>query len=135
MSQAFCDISDKFVPVFDLRNINTILKRNQIPVIIQYQLLQKLQPFPLERWLSTDTSAAYFSKKIRASTFIKLTDVDGVYKDLNDRSSLLKEIYTSELKRMWKTCFCTALADFLHKINSVCCVLNWYETENLKLFL
>jgi hypothetical protein len=49
MSQAFCDISDKFVPLFDLKEIDTILKKDRIPIIIQYELLKQLQPFPLER--------------------------------------------------------------------------------------
>ena len=135
MSQAFCDISDKFVPLFDLKEIDTILKKDRIPIIIQYELLKQLQPFPLERWLSTDTSSAYFSNLVNAETFIKLTNVDWVYKDINDNNSLLNEIYTKELKLMWKTCIWTSLADFLDKINSICYVLNWNNSENLKMFL
>jgi len=135
MSQVFCDISDKFVPIFDLKQIDSILNKDRIPVIIQYELLKQLQAFSLERWLSTDTSSAYFSKIVNAETFIKLTDVDWVYKDLNDKNSLLEKIYTSELKKMWKTCIGIALADFLDKINSICYVLNWNKSENLKIFL
>lgn len=135
MSQAFCDISDKFIPVFNLQEIDLILKKDRIPVIIQYELLKQLQPFPLDRWLSTDTSSAFFSKKVNAKTFIKLTNVDWVYKNLNDSNSLLNEIYTNKLKLMWKTCIDTALSDFLDKINSICYVLNWNNSENLKLFL
>lgn len=135
MSQVFCDISDKFEPTFNLHELAAIYKRDRIPVIIQYELLKKLNPFPLERWLSTDTSSAYFSNLVNAKNFIKLTDVDWVYKDLNDESSLINEIYTDKLKQMWKTCVCTALADYLDKTNSHCYVLNWYKTENLSNFL
>jgi aspartokinase-like uncharacterized kinase len=97
--------------------------------------LKILQPFPLERWLSTDTSSAYFSNLVNAKIFIKLTNVDWVYKDLNDESSLINEIYTNKLKQMWKTCVCTALPDYLDKTNSNCYVLNWYKTGNLSNFL
>jgi len=135
MSQSFCDINDKFTPVHTLEEIETILKKDRIPVIIQYEILKKLQPFPLKRGLSTDTTSAYFFDLLKAEKFIKLTNVDWVYKDLNDKNSLLKEITTKELKIMGKTCIWVALADFLEKINSICYVLNWHNSENLKSFL
>ena len=135
MSQSFCDISDKFVPIFNLEEINHILKKDMIPVVIQYEILKKLQPFPLKRWLSTDTTSAYFSNLLNTEKFIKLTNVDWVYEDINNKNSLLKEIKTEKLKSMWKTCIWIALADFLDKINSVCYVLNWKKSDNLKKFL
>jgi len=135
MSQAFCDVSDKFKPVFDLQDVDSILMQGRIPVIIQYELLKKLQPFPLKRGLSTDTTSAYFSNQLNAETFIKLTDVDWVYKNIDDEKSLCNEISTNELNQMWKTCICNALADFLDKINIVCFVLNWNKPDNLKMFL
>jgi hypothetical protein len=49
MSQVFCDISDKFEPIFNLDDLDAIYKKDRIPVIIQYELLKILQPFPLER--------------------------------------------------------------------------------------
>lgn len=131
MTQSFCEVSDKFVWIYDLKDINSVLKRGQIPVIIQYELLKKLQPFPLVKWLSTDTSSAYFAKELDVKRFIKLTDVDWVYNDFDNKNSLLSEITTIDLKIMGKTCICLALASFLEEHNSNCYVLNWKKTINL----
>jgi aspartokinase-like uncharacterized kinase len=135
MSQVFTDINERFIPIFDLKQINSTIENWQIPVIIQYEILKNLRPFPLERGLSTDTTSAYFAHKLRADKFIKLTDVNWVYSDINDEKSLLDFVTTDELKSMWKTCICTALAGFLERVNLICHVSNWKNIDNLKKIL
>jgi aspartokinase-like uncharacterized kinase len=135
MSQVFTDVSDKLTPVYDLNDISHVINKWNIPVIIQYELLKKFQPFPLERWLSTDTTSAFFAHKLNAKNFIKLTNVDWVYSNINDSWTLLNEIDTKTLKWMGKTCICTALSWFLEKFNIICNVANWNNIDNLKIIL
>lgn len=134
VSKSFCDLNDRLIPIYELNEIQWVLKRWEIPVIIQYEILKKLQPFPLVRWLSTDTTSAFFANEIWTRKFIKLTNVDWVYSNLEDKTTLISELQIDELKKMWKTCICNALAWYLEKINSICYVMNGNNIENLKKF-
>lgn len=131
VSQSVCDINDRLKPVFNISDIGQILKRWEIPVIIQYEILKKLQPFSLKRGLSTDTTSAFFSEYLWAKNFIKLTDVNGVY---DENKKVISEISTSDLQKMWKTCIDITLASYLEQIKQICYVLNGNNKENLEQF-
>ncbi len=136
MSKSFADSNDVFEACDSLEDIETIFDNNKIPIIIQYELLKILQPFPLVRGLSTDTTSAFFAYKLWVDKFIKLTNVDWVYKnsELNE-DWLLTEVSTNELNDLWKTCIDTKFAEYLDKIKLFCYVMNWYNINNLRKFL
>lgn len=53
--------------------------------------------------INADYVAAFISGALKADHFIILTDVDGVYKDFNDKSSLISTINVKEISNLIKT--------------------------------
>jgi len=135
VATAFSDLSPNFVPTNNLDDIDIILKDKKIPVIIQYEILKDVNDFHLRKWLSTDTSSAYLAFKLKVDKFIKLTDVDWVFKNIKNVNSLLKEINVKDLKKMWRTCIDITLANFLEKVRMSCYVLNWKKVNNFNNFM
>lgn len=134
MAQAFSHASNKFVPVNSVGWINEVLTWGKIPVLLQYDLLKSLKPFPIKRWLSTDTTSAYFADLLKVGKFIKLTDVDGVYEKLWEWSPY-SAISTSELRSLGKTCVDVTLPDLLDRVRMRCYVMSGKNVPNLKKFL
>ena len=74
------DVNDKMLTDF--------LKNNQVPVIspIGYDDNGNIYN------INADYAASYISSKIDADKLIILTDVDGVYRDINDKDSLIPSL-------------------------------------------
>lgn len=134
MALAFAHVSDKFKAVDSVWSVHSAIAEWNIPVLLQYGLLKSLRPFPLKRWLSTDTTSAYFADLLKTRRFIKLTDVDGVYDKLGEWVPY-STIRTTELKEKWRTCVDITLPDLLDKIRMKCYVMNGKNIPNLKKFL
>lgn len=135
MARAFSHASTKFVPVSSVGEVNDALYEWRIPVLLQYDLLKNLKPFPLERWLSTDTTSAYFADLLKVKKFVKLTNVDGVYENIWDSDSLYSTVSTADLRRLWKTCIDVKLPDLLDRIKMRCYVMSGKKIPNLQKFL
>lgn len=52
--------------------------------------------------INADYAASFISSSIKAEKLIIATDVEGVYKDINDKSTLIKEITVEEIKEYIK---------------------------------
>lgn len=135
VARSFADHSDRFSAVWNLEDIWSTLDSWRIPVLIQYPMLKALKPFELRRWLSTDTTSAFFAHKTWVDRFIKLTDVDWVYDDISQDSSPLDNISTHDLKNKWRTCIDVTLAEYLEDLNLKCFVVNGLNIRNLRNFL
>ncbi len=134
VAQSMADMSNIFVATRDLWEVNDIVKSSQIPIIVQYDLLRALNPFPLVRWLSTDTTSAFFADVLNAEKFVKLTDVDGIYENIAKEETFISSISTTKLRKMWKTCVDIEMANFLDKIKKDCYILGGKNTKNIKDF-
>lgn len=135
VARSFADHSDKFSAVWSLEDIWSTLDSWRIPVLIQYPMLKALKPFELRRWLSTDTTSAFFAHKTWADRFIKLTDVDWVYDDISKDSSPIDRISTNDLKNKGRTCIDVTLAEYLEDLNLKCFIVNGLNIGNLRNFL
>ena len=134
MALAFSHASNKFVPVNSVGWIDEALSWGKVPILLQYDLLKSLRPFPIIRWLSTDTTSAYFADLLKVRKFIKLTEVDGVYEKLWEWLPF-SAISTSELRNLGKTCVDTTLPDLLDRIKMRCYIMSGKKVPNLKKFL
>ncbi len=136
MSKIFSDTNDAYLSVESNDALQEALNNWYIPVIAQYKMLKEDMPFKFEKWLSTDTTSAYFTKKFNAWKFIKLTNVDWIFKNFWDLDQeLINEIHASELLKLWKTCIDEKFAQYLLNENISCNILNWYDLANFSNFL
>lgn len=134
VARAFTHASSKFTAVDSVGWVHTAISQGRVPVLLQYDLLKSLQPFPITRGLSTDTTSAYFSDLLKVGKFIKLTDVDGIYEKLG-QGSPYSTISTAELRNKWQTCVDVTLPDLLDKVKMRCYVMSGKNIWNLKKFL
>lgn len=72
----------------------SILEKGRVPVI---------SPIACDSYgnkynINADYAASFISAELKAEKLIILTDVEGVYKDINDKSSIIKNIATDEVR-------------------------------------
>lgn len=136
MSKLFADTNEAYLSVETSSELEVALNDWYIPVLAQYNMLKEKSPFQFWKGLSTDTTSAYFAKHFNAEEFIKLTNVDWVYKNFwTEEQELISEIHASDLLKMWKTCIDDKFAQYLLRERMNCKVLNWYNLSNLENFI
>ncbi|HHT40639.1 MAG TPA: acetylglutamate kinase, partial [Actinomyces sp.] len=82
-------------PVCDL------IKSNRIPVLSSVAIDQDSPTEVLN--VNADAAAAALAVAVEAEKLIMLTDVEGVYKDFEDKSSLISHMGMEELKQLMPT--------------------------------
>jgi len=74
--------------------IEDMEKENYVVVISPLAIWEDNVRIPLN--INADDAAASISASLKAKKFFLLTDVDGVYKDINDKTSLISSLTLSE---------------------------------------
>ncbi|NLD61851.1 acetylglutamate kinase [Candidatus Sumerlaeota bacterium] len=82
----------------DTSTIDVFLKNEIMPVICPIGVDENGQTYNI----NADTAAACIAAAIRADKFILLTDVEGVMRDKNDKSSLIEVMDSKEAKALIK---------------------------------
>lgn len=90
-----------------------------VSILFPYRLLKAEDPLPHSWDVTSDTIAAWVAKQTGA-LFIKVTDVDGIFKE----GRLIREIFTPDLPENFDSCIDSALPGFLHKNNMECLIIN-----------
>ena len=75
-----------------------LLEKDYIPVISPVGCDLECNTYNI----NADYAAAAISASLQAEKLIFLTDVDGVYKDINDESSFISRIYVDDIKKYIK---------------------------------
>lgn len=73
----------------------SILEKGRIPVISPIACDSQGNKYNI----NADYAASFISAELKCEKLIILTDVEGVYKDINDKSSIIKEITAEEVKQ------------------------------------
>lgn len=90
-----------------------------IYILLPYSLMKKKDEL-LHTWdVSSDTIAAWVANMAGARSFIKVTDVDGIYFD----GIIITEIFAQDIKGK-ETCVDAELPNFLIKKNMDCVIVN-----------
>lgn len=76
--------------------IDFLLENNYLPVISS---LAKSKEGDIVN-VDGDRAASHIAKALKAEVLISLTDVEGIYKDFNDKDSLIKSINSSQLEEL-----------------------------------
>lgn len=76
--------------------IDFLLENNYLPVICS---LAKSKEGDIVN-IDGDRAASHVAKAINAEILISLTDVEGIYKDFNDKESLIKSLKSSQLEEL-----------------------------------
>ncbi|MDD3041918.1 MAG: amino acid kinase [Methanosarcinaceae archaeon] len=90
-----------------------------VRVLLPYRLLKKEDPLPHSWDVTSDSIAAWVARR-RGAKLVKVTDVDGVFRD----GKLLNEVSAAELARLEESCTDPALPDFLLKNRMDCVIVN-----------
>ncbi|MBV7274449.1 acetylglutamate kinase [Clostridiaceae bacterium UIB06] len=72
----------------------SILEKDRVPVISPIACDSHGNKYNI----NADYAASFISAELKAEKLIILTDVEGVYKDINDKSSLIKNIEADDVK-------------------------------------
>lgn len=85
--------------VGEVTNVNkalltSILERGRVPVISPIGCDKEGNKYNI----NADYAASYISSALKAEKLIVLTDVEGVYKDFNDKSTLIPSLTPEEIK-------------------------------------
>ena len=83
-----CDVEPKIL--FDL------LEKDFLPVVCSVGLDNDFQAYNV----NADEAACAIAKAVKAEKLAFLTDIEGVYKDYNDKSSLISELSTTEARQL-----------------------------------
>ncbi len=76
--------------------LDFLLKNNYLPVISS---LAKSKEGEIVN-VDGDRAASYIAKALKSDILISLTDVEGIYKDYNDKDSLINSIKSDQLENM-----------------------------------
>lgn len=76
--------------------INFLLENKYLPVI--GSLAKSIEGDIVN--VDGDRAASYVAKAINADMLISLTDVGGIYKDINDKNSIIKNLNTTQLENL-----------------------------------
>ncbi|MDD2440409.1 MAG: amino acid kinase [Methanosarcinaceae archaeon] len=90
-----------------------------VKVLLPYNLIKETDPLSHSWTVTSDSLAAWVARRMGAK-FVKVTDVDGVFRN----SKLLKEISAFELSQMKFSCTDSALPAFLLENRMDCLVVN-----------
>jgi 5-(aminomethyl)-3-furanmethanol phosphate kinase len=88
-----------------------------VSILFPYRLLKTEDPLPHTWEVTSDTIAAWVAKQIEAK-FVKVTDVDGLFKEGN----LIREISANNITGNYTSCIDPALPPFL-LINGINCLI------------
>lgn len=75
--------------------LNNILEKGRVPVIAPIGC----DSYGNKYNINADYAASSISSSLKAEKLIILTDVEGVYIDINDKSNILKDIKTEDIKK------------------------------------
>lgn len=88
-----------------------------VSILFPYRLLKTKDPLPHTWEVTSDTIAAWVAKQIEAR-FVKVTDVDGIFRE----GRLLREVSADSLTGKCTSCIDPALPQFL-LINGLSCLI------------
>jgi aspartokinase-like uncharacterized kinase len=100
-----------------------------IGVLLPYNILKDDDTLPHTWNVTSDTIAAFVAHKVGETSFIKLTDVDGL---MDDKGLLVRQIHAKAMiKNAHTGCVDTELPVFLMQNNMSCVIVNGNYTERI----
>ena len=113
-----------------LVELGGLLAARRPAILLPAAMILDLDVFEQSWKITSDTMAAYFAHLVRADRFAILTDVDGVYDDVNrPEDGVLSELPASRLLGRGRTAVDECLPPFLLKHGLACQVLNGFDVE------
>jgi aspartokinase-like uncharacterized kinase len=97
-----------------------------VSILFPYRLLKTEDPLPHTWDVTSDTIAAWVAKEINAP-FIKVTDVDGIFR----KEKLIREISTASFEAGYESCIDPALPVFLLRNRMNCLIVNGKYPERV----
>ncbi|MGB7002784.1 MAG: amino acid kinase [Halobacteriota archaeon] len=100
-----------------------------IGLFLPYTLLKEDDSLPHTWNVTSDTIAAFVANKVGETSFIKLTDVDGL---MDDKGLLIRQIHAKEMIKNARTgCVDAELPLFLMQNEMSCTIVNGNFTERI----
>jgi len=90
-----------------------------VSILFPYRLLKAEDPLPHSWEVTSDTIAAWVAKQTGA-LFIKVTDVDGIFR----KGKLVREIFASDFSENFESCIDPFLPGFLLENRMECRIIN-----------
>ncbi|WP_440948243.1 amino acid kinase [Methanosarcina sp. T3] len=90
-----------------------------VSILFPYRLLKSEDPLPHSWEVTSDTIAAWVAKQTGA-LFIKVTDVDGIFRE----GKLVREIFAYDFSENYESCIDPFLPGFLLKNRMECRIIN-----------
>lgn len=90
-----------------------------VSILFPYRLLKTEDPLPHSWDVTSDTIAAWVAKQTGA-LFIKVTDVDGIFRE----GKLAREVFAADFSENFESCIDPFLSGFLLKNRMECRIIN-----------
>lgn len=98
-----------------------------VTMLLPYRALKDKDELPHSWDVTADTIAAWIAKNLGTPSFVKVTDVDGIYAE-----DVVQQFLTAEeVMRMGATCVDTALPLFLKENDMNCLIVNGMHPERV----
>jgi aspartokinase-like uncharacterized kinase len=98
-----------------------------VTMLLPYRTLKDKDELPHSWDVTADTIAAWIAKQFGAPSFVKVTDVDGIYAE-----DVVQQFLTAdEVLKMGATCLDAALPLFLKENNMDCLIVNGRHPERV----
>lgn len=122
----FCP-NAKFFSTF--LEMNQILEEGYLAIMLPMKQIIEMDVFEQTWDITSDSMSAYFANITKAKRFAILTDVDGLFDNINSENpTFVPNISATELRDKGLTCVDSCLGNFLLVNNMTCTVLNGFNT-------
>lgn len=112
-----------------VESINELKNAGQICIVLPYKILKADDSLPHTWDVTSDTIAAFIAHELGEKTFIKVTDVDGIF---DENGVLIRRIHTEELiAREHRSCIDAELPKFLMRNSMSCVIVNGNVPERI----
>lgn len=130
---SFCSNAKFFTTFLEM---NEILEAGHLAIMLPMKQIVEMDVFEQTWDITSDSMAAYFANLTQANRFAILTNVDGLFNDINsEKSVLIQEINASDLKHQGLTCVDACISEYLLANKLTCTVLNGFNVLAVKAWI
>ncbi len=126
------DLNKRMKPVKSRKECFQTLEQSKIPVFLTYEILKKRDPLPKSWNVTSDSISLYLAETLNSDMHILLKDVDGIYRNIEGKKTLLKEVDVKRLKSMKNTCVDSYFPKLISAYKRESYVISGFHPERVK---
>lgn len=129
------DLFNEFEYAESVKECLKIIEKGKIPIFLTFKLMREKNPLPRSWEVTSDSIAAFVCKLFDSKKLILIKNVDGIYRNPNDKSTLIKKIPLERIEKYGGTCIDPYLPKLLKENEIECHVVSGFHPERVKKIL